>query len=189
MRIRKPIHITLITAGVVIAGIGLLYGPLIYRYGSTMSQVGMTQAELVSTPLTDLQAAELKLTEAQARAANQTIRVAEGVRPQGVLAALADASDRSGIDSYDTSLLEPRGYKAYHTLPVRVSAVGGFQPIFEMLREVETSPRLMRVNRLVMTRDDNDRERPLMRVRSELELEAYHIPAMTPEARHAEPKS
>ncbi|MEM7681820.1 MAG: hypothetical protein AAF288_07680 [Planctomycetota bacterium] len=164
---------------------GALYGPTLWERGRVLSRTLQDRAALADLGQPNLNAAYAQVDSAQKDFDQTERKVTLGPSPESALSALADAASAADLLDYSVATKAatdaPFGARA---IPVEVQAVGGFKQGFQVLREIENAPRLIRVDRLTMTDLGQDRpsgedqtdELSPPRVETRLELSAFYQP-------------
>jgi len=72
-----------------------------------------------------------------------------------LLRSLTKAADTNGVSAQDVKTLTPQHYKQYSVIPAEFEFEGGFKEAYQVIRQIESMPRLMRIDRLSLRRQDD----------------------------------
>lgn len=106
----------------------------------------------------------------------------------GLIESLTRTLSEAGLKDRDITTRSSRALEGVFALPVTVAVTGDFPKIFEALSRVESMPRLVRVERLRMLADDEQRAGKRAReprVRAEMLIEVFYTPKSEPTTRTA----
>ncbi len=84
----------------------------------------------------------------QLRVNGQDRYVPETAELASVLRSLTEAVRGRGVNEHELETLETTDYARYSVIPARLAFHGGFGEAFGVLQDIETMPRLIRVDRL-----------------------------------------
>lgn len=101
---------------------------------------------------------ELMLLEEQSAALQNRLAVLENQLPdapgeENLIVILNDLSRRCGVQLTQITFGEPINHQEYTELPFDLTFTGSFRNILDLTGELQHTPRLLRINELVMTKD------------------------------------
>lgn len=169
----------LIVGGIVLAMAAaswlLVYMPQGRTLSSLRSQRVLEQATLDSTASMAAVVPELsrRVEELKSRYHDFDRRLPAQIELGGFLKEISASLGGEGIVNQSIEPMSPKKEELYHTLPITMKFKGTFLSLARFLHESESMARLTKVQRLVISPDNNDRAREADKLNIELQLNIY----------------